>query len=119
VRLLQVVTAIAMAVGLVGCGQAPVGEKGDTGPPGPKGDAGPAGPPGPTGPPGASAVHTIRASCDASNCAAQCNDDEILLIAYCGPARNAAVFANERSASCRLRNSANSPLVVACAKASQ
>jgi hypothetical protein len=53
-----------------------------------------------------------------TSCAAQCNDDEVLLIAYCGSTRNAAVFSNERSASCRLRNAANNPLVVVCAKAS-
>jgi hypothetical protein len=115
VRLLHIVTAIAVAAGLAGCGQAFEGAKGDPGPPGPTGDVGPAGP---AGPPGA-ALRTIRANCDAASCAAGCSDDEILLIAYCGSTRNAAVFANERSASCRVRNPANSPLVVACAKASQ
>src|SRR5262249_51131543 len=49
--------------------------------------------------------------------AAQCNDDELLLIAYCGSARNAATFPTERSASCRNRNAANNPLVTACIKA--
>ena len=114
-HLLHVVTAIAVAVGLASCGQAFQGPQGDPGPPGPKGDAGPAGP---VGPPGASVVRTIRANCDATSCGAQCTDDEVLLIAYCGATRNPAVFANERSASCRVRNPANSPLVIACAKAS-
>jgi hypothetical protein len=124
VHILHVVIAIAVGVGLASCGQAFQGPKGDSGPPGPNGEAGPQGPPGPAGPAGAagsagaSAVRAIRTNCDTTSCAAQCNDDEVLLIAYCGPTRNAAVFANERSASCRLRNAANNPLVVVCAKAS-
>jgi hypothetical protein len=107
-------TIIAMlAVGLTGCGKAP-GEKGDQGPPGPPG---PEGPRGPAGPPGiSSTLRIIRTSCDAANCAAQCTDDEVLLMAYCGSARNSAQFATERSASCRTRNAANSPLIVVCAK---
>jgi hypothetical protein len=98
------------------------GAKGDTGPPGPQGEAGAPGPAGPAGPPGASglsAIRTIRANCDATSCAAQCNGDEILLAAYCGPTRNAATFMGERSASCRLRTPPNNPLVVACAKTAQ
>jgi hypothetical protein len=61
-------------------------------------------------------MRIVRANCDATNCAVQCGDDEMLLIAYCGVTRNAAIFPTERSASCRLRNPANSPLVAACAK---
>jgi hypothetical protein len=114
----RVAIAIVLALGLASCGQAPQGAKGDTGPPGPKGDAGTPGPPGPPGASGLSAVRAIRANCDATNCAAQCSDDEIMLVAYCGPTRNAAAFTGERSASCRLRTAQNNPLVVACAKAS-
>jgi hypothetical protein len=62
-------------------------------------------------------MRIVRANCDATNCAAQCGDDEVLLVAYCGSARNAAIFPTERSASCRIRNPANSPLIAACAKA--
>jgi len=60
----------------------------------------------------------VRANCDgaASACSAQCGDDEVLLIAYCGTARNAATFPTERSASCKTRNAANSPLIAACTK---
>jgi hypothetical protein len=111
-------TIIAMlAIGLTGCGKTPAGEKGDPGPAGPPGAEGPRGPAGAPGPPGiSSTLRIIRTSCDAANCAAQCTDDEVLLIAYCGSARNGAQFSGERSASCRTRNAANSPLVVACAK---
>jgi hypothetical protein len=119
VHLLHLVATItAIAVSLASCGQAPQGPKGEPGATGPKGDVGPQGPAGPPGSAMPSAIRTIRANCDASSCAAQCNEDEILLIAYCGPTRNAAVFTNEKAASCRLRNAANNPLVVACAKAS-
>jgi hypothetical protein len=69
------------------------------------------------GPPGASssAVRDIRSNCDATNCVTQCNDDEVLHMAYCRPA-NAATFPTERSASCRNRNGENNPLVTACIK---
>jgi hypothetical protein len=103
---------------LAACGKGPEAAKGDPGPAGPPGARGEAGPPGPAGPPGASsAVRIIRSNCDATSCAAQCSNDEVLLIAYCGAARNAATFMTERSASCRVRNAANSPLITACAKA--
>jgi hypothetical protein len=109
--------AITLAIGLAGCGKLPQGEKGDAGPAGPPGPKGEAGPAGPAGPPGASsATRIVRSNCDATNCTAQCGDDEVLLIAYWGATRNAAIFPTERSASCRVRNPANSPLVAACAK---
>ena len=115
-RTARTLIVITLAAGLVGCGKAPPpGEKGDTGPAGPPGEAGPRGP---AGPPGASGgVRIVRANCDATSCTAQCGDDEVLLIAYCGATRNPATFPTERSASCRLRNPANSPLIAACAKA--
>ncbi len=96
---------ITFAVSLAGCGKGPEGAKGDPG------SAGPAGPPG-----ASSTVRIVRSNCDATSCAAQCNDDEVLLMAYCGAARIAATFPSERSASCRVRNAANSPLTAACAK---
>jgi hypothetical protein len=110
----QILATIVLALALLGCGQGSQGEKGDPGPPGPPGAKGD------PGPPGAAAngsMRIVRASCDSANCAAQCSDDEVLLIAYCGAARNAAVFPTERSASCKVRNAANSPLIAACAKA--
>jgi hypothetical protein len=105
---------LLLAVGLAACGNSAQGEKGDpgpAGPPGAKGDSGPPGPPGASG-----ALRIVRSNCDASGCTAQCADDEVLLIAYCGAARNAATFPTERSASCRVRNPANSPIIAACAK---
>jgi hypothetical protein len=115
----RVLMAITLAIGLAGCGKASQGEKGDAGPAGPAGPKGDAGPRGPAGPPGASgALRIVRANCDAAGCTAQCGDDEVLLTAYCGATRNPATFPTERSASCRVRNPANSPLIAACAKAS-
>src|SRR5260221_5132594 len=40
---------------------------------------------------------------------ARSNEDEMLLAAYCGPKRNAAIFPTERSATCRTQIAANSP----------
>jgi Collagen triple helix repeat (20 copies) len=97
--------------------QGPAGPQGEQGPAGPQGEQGPAGPPGPPGPPG-SPVRVVKSSCTSASCAAECGDDEVLLIAYCGPRRNPAVYPGERSASCRVRGGANSPLVAVCAKTS-
>ena len=107
----------------------PAGPPGPPGPPGPAGPSGPAGPPGPPDPAGAagargeissaapsSQVRVVRATCNAVTCAAQCNDDEALLIAYCGTGRNTAVYPSDRSATCRARTPANNPLVIACLK---
>ena len=107
-----------LAVCLIGCGEGPQGgERGDPGPAGPPGEKGAEGPAGPPGPPGiSSAVRILRTNCDATNCTAQCSDDAVLLIAYCGPMRNPANFPTERSASCRTRNAGNNPLIAACAK---
>ncbi len=117
-RTLRVLIAVSLAASLLGCGkfgQGEQGEAGPAGPPGPKGDAGPRGPAGPAGASGS--LRVVRANCDATSCTAQCGDDEVLLIAYCGSARNAATFPSERSASCRVRNAANNPIIAACAKA--
>jgi hypothetical protein len=113
-HLYRALIVITSAICLVGCGKGAQGEKGDPGPAGPPGEKGAAGP---AGPPGmSSAVRILRTNCEAPNCTAQCSDDEVLLIAYCGPTRNPAVFPTERSASCRPRNAANNPLIAACAK---
>jgi hypothetical protein len=116
---MRALLAVALALGLLGCGQSSQGEKGEPGPAGPQGAKGDPGARGPAGPPGASgSMHVVRANCDAASCAAQCGDDEVLLIAYCGATRLPANFPSERSATCRARTPANNPLVLACAKAS-
>jgi hypothetical protein len=130
VRRLRISIAVILVAGLAGCGQAPQGPKGDPGPPGPPGPSGEAGPAGPAGPPGAqgsqgpagpagvAGMRVVRSVCDATGCAAQCNDDETLVTAYCGLARAPAVFPGERSATCRSRAAANNPLVAVCVKSS-
>jgi hypothetical protein len=105
----------ALALAVVGCSKGDPGENGAPGPAGPQGAQGDVGPRGPAGPPG-TGLRIVRASCDATGCTAQCADDEVLLNAYCGAAHNPALFPTERSASCRTRNPANSPIVAACAK---
>jgi hypothetical protein len=117
-HLYRAMIAMAFFVALAGCDKLPQGPQGNPGPAGPPGPKGETGPRGPVGPPGASsATRIIRSNCDAAGCAAQCSEDEVLLVAYCGAARNAAIFPTERSASCRVRNAANNPLVAACARA--
>jgi hypothetical protein len=124
----KVVLAIALATMLAGCGQpapGPQGPKGDPGPtgdPGPKGDIGPAGPPGlqgPAGPAGASSqFRLVRAACSSSlDCTAECRDDEIAVMAYCGTKRAAPNYISERAVSCGINPDVNrGPLVVICAK---
>ena len=135
--------ALALLILLPGCGESSQGPQGvaglpgPAGPTGPQGDPGPAGtagppgppgepgtpglqgPPGPQGPPGAAAsgvaIRLVRADCNNAGCTVGCNDDEFLLTAYCGTRREAAVFPNEHSASCRRRGAQSSPLVAACA----
>src|SRR5215813_14751724 len=54
-RIAGLLTAAALSLCLIGCGDGTPGPKGDAGPPGPagaKGDTGPAGPAGMAGPPG-------------------------------------------------------------------
>jgi hypothetical protein len=113
-RTSRTLIAATLAIGLVGCEKSPQGEKGDPGPAGPPGAKGDAGPRGPAGPAGA--MRIVRANCDATSCTAQCGDDEVLLIAYCGVTRIVATFPTERSATCRARTPANNPLIAACAK---
>lgn len=128
---------IALSLGLASCGEGtpgpmgeagpagPPGEKGEPGPPGPagpqgpKGDPGPPGPAAPPGPPAAAAggaIRVMRISCETSACTAACGQDEVLVIAYCGPGRAAVTLVNERSVSCPARRAATSPLVAVCAK---
>jgi hypothetical protein len=92
------------------------------GPPGPPGARGPAGPPGSPGAPGASGGSTIRivrADCGAGSCVAECNDDEILLTAYCSPNRPvAAYYPSEHSAGCRVGSArGHLEVVAACVRA--
>jgi hypothetical protein len=111
--------SILLAGLLAACGQPEAGPKGDAGPAGERGETGPPGPAGPPGPPGTSSpapVRVVRANCDANGCTVQCNEDEELFIAYCGAARNSATYPTQRSATCRARTTANSPIVATCIK---
>jgi len=110
-HVLRGLTAIALAATLVGCGQGQPGPKGDPGPPGPPGAKGDPGPPGPP-----FGVRMARSNCDATNCTVQCSEDEVLITAYCGARRNAALIPTERSATCRSPVPANSPVVARCMK---
>jgi hypothetical protein len=131
----RIALVIALCLGLANCGQGPEGPKGEPGvagpagekgeagpagppgPPGPKGDTGPAGPAGPPGPAAAaSALRVMRVNCESAACTAACNQDEVLVSAYCGPGRSAVTLVNERSVSCPSRRAATSPLVAICAK---
>jgi hypothetical protein len=113
---------ILMAGLLVACGQNEPGPKGDAGSAGERGEAGPpgpVGPPGPPGPPGTASptlLRIVRATCDATGCTAQCTEDEEMFVAYCGAARNSAIYSTQRSATCRARTAANSPIVATCLK---
>jgi collagen triple helix repeat protein len=124
---LAVTAALLLAVSgsLAGCGKGPQGDAGPAGPQGPKGDAGPAGPAGPPGPPGPAgpqgqagppspSIRVVKSDC-VSGCTVQCQDDEVLVTAYCGPTRNQAQYLGERGASCGPTGSAsNTPLVAVC-----
>ena len=128
----SIAVAIALSICVAGCGQGPKGEPGAAGPPGEKGEAGPVGPSGPPGPPGPqgppgspgaaaasaageSAVRVMRSNCQAATCRGECNEDEVLIVAYCGPRRSAVTLVNERTVTCS-RGAATSPLVIVCAK---
>ena len=131
-RTARLIVAAALIALLAGCGQGPKGDPGPPGPPGPKGDTGPAGPIGPVGPPGppgpqgeqgppSPTVRVVRKDClTGGACSATCRGDEILVSAYCGPARNPATFVGERGVSCGIEaNAANVPLVAICVAAPQ
>src|SRR5262245_56778063 len=138
-QLVRILISAGLAIGLTACDKIPAAFKGDPGPqgppgatgeagqPGPPGAMGPPGPVGPAGPageagaaakPGPAPVRMARANCNATACSAQCEQDEELLIAYCGVGRNPASYPTERSATCRTRTPANNPLVIACMKTS-
>jgi hypothetical protein len=122
---LAVTLLAGVSVGLAGCGKGPQGDAGPTGPQGPKGDAGPVGPAGPPGPPGPAgpqgqagppspSVRVVKSDCTAG-CTVQCQDNEVLVTAYCGPTRNPAQFLGEKGASCGAdATPANGPLVAVC-----
>ena len=133
-RVAYLIVTIALLAGLAGCGQGPKGDQGPPGSQGPKGDAGPAGPAGPTGPQGprglpgpqgeqgppSPSVRVVRSACLNGDCTIQCRDNEVLVIAYCGPNRNAATLLAERGASCGVAaNAENGPLTVICVGAPQ
>ena len=108
---MMLILVLSAAVASCGQGQGPAGPKGDPGPAGPRGEKGDPGPPGPP-----SGVRILKAGCDARSCTVQCDEDEMLLTAYCGAKRIAAVIPTERSATCRSAVPANNPLVAACVK---
>jgi hypothetical protein len=128
-RAAHLALAVALLAGvsmtLTGCGKGAQGDTGPAGPQGPKGDAGPAGPIGPPGPPGpqgpqgdagppSPSVRVVKSDC-VSGCTIQCQDNEVLVTAYCGPTRNPAQFLGEKGASCGPAASpANAPLVAVC-----
>jgi hypothetical protein len=119
-QFLRAFSFIVLVAFLAACDQTPP-SKGEPGPQGLPGERGPQGPPGPAGVSAApvgptSHVRMIRVNCDAASCDAECNEDEILLIAYCGAARTAPIYPTERSATCRTRIAANNPLILACVK---
>jgi hypothetical protein len=54
--------------------------------------------PGPPGP--ASQTRIIRANCALQSCTVQCEQDEVLVTAYCGIKRRPATFLTDTSVSC-------------------
>ena len=136
-RTAHLAVTVALLAGLsgslAGCGKGPQGDPGPAGPQGPTGDAGPAGPVGPPGPPGppgpqgpqgqagppSPSIRVVRSDC-VSECTVQCQDNEVLVTAYCGPTRNQAQFLGERGASCGpTATPSNAPLVAVCVGAPQ
>jgi hypothetical protein len=61
-------------------------------------------------------LRVTRSNCQAAACRGECNQDEVLVIAYCGARRGAVTLVNERTVICP-RGAATSPLVMICAKA--
>ena len=122
---LTLALTLVLLVGLTACSKGPQGDAGPPGPQGSKGDAGavgPAGPPGPPGPqgekgppdPSSPSIRVIRLDC-VSGCSVQCEDNEVLITAYCGATRNQAQFLSERGASCGpVPSASNTPLVAVC-----
>jgi Collagen triple helix repeat (20 copies) len=127
----RLLTVVLLSLFVASCGgsppQGPPGPAGPAGAQGPKGDPGPAGPPGPQGlqgPPGpagqSSQTRVIQMNCAAQTCNVSCNVDEVLVAAYCGPARHAPTVTSENSVSCGIvPSAAESPLVAVCVRVSQ
>src|SRR5262249_1495463 len=120
-----IAVAIALSICASGC-EGPKGEPGAVGQAGAKGGPGPAGPPGPPGPQGAegpagspsaaeNAIRVIRLDCTAAACRGECNQNEVLVIGYCGPRRIPVTLINERTVTCP-RLATTSPLIMVCAK---
>jgi hypothetical protein len=122
-----VVLMFATAVMLTSCDPptpGPQGAKGDTGPKGDPGSPGVMGPPGPQGlqgapgPPGGSSQYRlVRASCSSRPnvfevCSITCRQDEIVIIAFCGPKRTEPDYLSATAVSC----GSGGPLVAVCAK---
>jgi hypothetical protein len=60
-------------------------------------------------------MRVVRVNCAQQSCQAACAVDEILITAYCGPARRSPAILNERAVSCgAVASAANSPLVAVC-----
>jgi Collagen triple helix repeat (20 copies) len=128
-RIGHFIVAGFLVLSLAACGKSQKGDAGPPGPPGPKGDPGAAGPPGPVGPPGppgpqgeqgppSPSIRVIRLDCLVGGCSASCRGNEVLVSAYCGPARNPATYIGERQVSCGVEaNTANVPLVAICVAA--
>jgi hypothetical protein len=123
-----IILAIAIAAMLASCGQpapGPQGPKGDTGPKGdlgPQGESGPQGLQGIQGIPGApgasSQFRLVRAPCTSSlECMVTCREDEVVVIAFCGTKRAAAIYLTSQSVFCGINpDTAAGPLVAVCAK---
>jgi hypothetical protein len=84
---------------------------------GPQGERGPPGTQGPRGAAGDPGVRILRADCSSGNCTVECADDEVLLNAYCAPARTPATYPTEQSALCRTQGRGRIEVVAACVKA--
>ena len=106
-RAAHLVLAFALLAGLAGRGKGPQGDAGPAGPAGPKGDAGPA---------GSSGVRVVRSDCASGSCTVECQENEVLVTANCGPKRSPALFTKERSASC---GPPDTPLIAVCIAGSQ
>jgi len=119
------IAMLGLILCVAACGKPESGPKGDPGPAGPKGDrgengspgsVGPSGPAGPQGPAGPSSqMRIIRQSCGSTACTATCNENEVLVTAYCGPSRQDAKVLTERAVSCGIiPDPEHSPLVAVC-----
>jgi hypothetical protein len=58
----------------------------------------------------------MRTTCTAAACTVECGEDEIIVTAWCGAARTAPLYPNERSATCRAKTAASNPLMAVCTK---